>query len=47
MPIVLAALSAIGLLSALLADGIWDVLSWVTLSSPLAVMVWSMARRCG
>jgi hypothetical protein len=25
-------------MSALLADGIWDALSWVTLSSPLAVI---------
>jgi len=38
MPIVLAALSALGLVSALLGDGVWDVLSWITLWIPVAVI---------
>ena len=36
-PVVLAVVTAVGLLSALLADGIWDVLSWVTLVIPVGV----------
>jgi hypothetical protein len=40
MPIVLAVLSAFGLLSALLGDGVWDELSWITLGVPVGVIVW-------
>jgi hypothetical protein len=36
-----------GLLSALLADGIWDELSWVALAIPLAVIVWKYGRGSG
>jgi len=39
-PIALGALSAVGLITALLDDGIGDVLSWVTLAVPVAVIVW-------
>jgi hypothetical protein len=39
VPVILAALSAFGLLSALLGDGVWDVLSWFTLGIPVAVIV--------
>lgn len=42
MPIVLATVTAIGLISALLEDGLWDVLSWVALAAPLAVMAWHL-----
>lgn len=45
MPIVLALLSAMGLLSALFGDGIWDVFSWLSLSAPVVVIVWHIARR--
>lgn len=49
-PIVLAVVTAVGLLSALLADGIWDVLSWVTLAIPVGVCLayglpWRRADR--
>jgi hypothetical protein len=37
-PLLLAVVSAIGLLSALLGDGIWDVLSWLALGTPIAVV---------
>jgi len=39
MPAVLAVASAIGLLSALLGDGVFDAVSWVALALPLAVLV--------
>jgi hypothetical protein len=40
IPPILALLSLIGLLSALLGNGVWDVLSWATLAVPLAVIGW-------
>lgn len=44
-PIVLAVLTAIGLVSALLGDGIWDALSAVTLGIPCLVGAWYCLRR--
>jgi len=44
MPILLAVVSAIGLISALLGDGIWDVLSWIALATPVVVIGWHLAR---
>jgi hypothetical protein len=43
-PALLALVSAIGLLSALLGDDLWDVLSWVALATPVAVIVCCVAR---
>lgn len=40
----LAVLSLIGLLAALLGDGILDALSWVTLGIPLGVIAWCFTR---
>jgi hypothetical protein len=37
IPSVVALLSAIGLVSALVGDGIWDGLSWITLVIPIAL----------
>ncbi len=45
MPVLLYALTAVGLASALLGDGMWDVLSWCTLGAPVAVIVWALQRR--
>jgi hypothetical protein len=39
-PLVLGFLSAVGLVSALLGDGIWDALSWLALSVPVTVVAW-------
>ena len=39
-PVILAAASAAGLLSALTGDGGWDVLSWVTLAIPLLTAIY-------
>jgi len=36
-PALLAALSATGLLAALLGDGLWDALSWAALAVPVAI----------
>ncbi|MDB5974160.1 MAG: hypothetical protein JWR07_920 [Nevskia sp.] len=41
MPLLLALLSLLGLVSALLGDGAWDALSWLALGIPVAV-----ALRC-
>jgi hypothetical protein len=46
VPAVLAALTCVGLVSALLGDDLWDGLSWLTLSAPIAVAVWyALVRR--
>jgi hypothetical protein len=37
-PLTLVAVTVAGLISALLGDGVWDVLSWVLLSIPLIVL---------
>lgn len=40
IPILLAAITAAGLLSALLGDDMWDALSWAALGLPVAVCLW-------
>ena len=47
IPLLVAVVSAVGLASALLGDGIWDALSWLTLSVPivLAMTCWGVSRR--
>lgn len=45
MPIVLAVLTAVGLVAALLGDGVWDLVSAVTLGAPVAVGAWYALRR--
>jgi hypothetical protein len=42
-PAVIGLVTAVGLLSALLGDGAWDVL-WVSLDVPLAVIAWCGVR---
>ncbi len=39
-PIVIGLLSAVGLLSGLLYDGLGDVVSWLALLVPVALAVW-------
>ena len=43
-PTVLAAISSAGLLAALLGDGPWDLLSWVTLAVPVAIGLRGLLR---
>ena len=40
MPIAIGVMSAVGLISALLGDGIWDTVSWIALAIPVAVILW-------
>ena len=44
-PLAIAVLSTVGLISALVGDDIWDVLSWLTLAIPVAVILWYWPRR--
>jgi hypothetical protein len=44
-PLAIAILSGIGLISALLGDDIWDVLSWLALTVPVVVILWYWLRR--
>lgn len=45
MPVLLGLASAVGLVSALLADGFWDALSWATLGAPLLAVLWALKYR--
>jgi hypothetical protein len=40
VPVLLGVLSLVGLLSALLGDAVWDMLSWLALGIPCAVIAW-------
>jgi len=44
MPLVLALATLVGLLAALIGDGLWDALSWLLLSSLVLVVVWYIAK---
>lgn len=44
IPIVLGIACAVGLLTALVGDGVWDVLSWLLLGSLLAVIMYSWMK---
>jgi hypothetical protein len=39
MPTLLALVSAVGLISALLGDDLWDALSWLALGAPVAIIL--------
>ena len=39
-PIILAFISMAGLITALVGDGVWDVVSWIALGYVVAVTVW-------
>jgi hypothetical protein len=43
-PLALAVLTAIGLVAALLADGVWDGVSWIALAAPVAMVVWFIGK---
>jgi hypothetical protein len=45
VPLVLSAITSLGLLFALLGDGIWDAISWLLLAIPLLLLV--VLRFCG
>lgn len=41
-PVMIGLVTAIGLASALFGDESWDILSWIALSVPLAVIAWKL-----
>jgi hypothetical protein len=43
-PIVLGLITIVGLMSALLGDGVWDWLSVAALAIPVLVIVWYWSR---
>lgn len=45
IPIAIGAVSTIGLVAALVGDGLLDAVSWTTLAVPLAIILWAFARR--
>jgi hypothetical protein len=45
LPGLIALVSLIGLISALLGDGLNDWISWIGLSVPLAALLWARLRR--
>ncbi|HYG42447.1 MAG TPA: hypothetical protein VEA17_05955 [Bordetella sp.] len=47
VPIWLGVASTVGLVSALLGDGVWDGLSWVAILAPVAAVVWAWRGREG
>ncbi|GAA4807608.1 hypothetical protein GCM10023231_41040 [Olivibacter ginsenosidimutans] len=44
IPILLALATLVGLLAALIGDGLWDALSWLLLSSLVLVLVYYIAK---
>ena len=45
IPLVVAILSLIGLIGALLGDGVWDGIGWIGLGACVAVTVWALIAR--
>jgi|AGTN01.3.fsa_nt_gi hypothetical protein len=45
VPSILQILTLVGLVAALLDDGIWDVVSWIALAIPLLVIGWHLWGR--
>jgi len=44
-PIAVAVLSAVGLVGALVGDGVWDWLGWIGLGVPVVLAAWHGLRR--
>lgn len=44
-PLAIAIFSLVGLVAALLDDGLYDLLSWLGLAVPVVVIVWSLCWR--
>lgn len=45
IPTLLGVVSLVGLVAALVADGVGDALSWVALTIPVVISVWGFRRR--
>jgi hypothetical protein len=44
-PIVIGVLSIVGLLAALIGDGWWDAVSWLSLTLPILLYLFFVLRR--
>jgi len=44
-PLLLAVLTVVGLIAALLGDGVWDLVSALALGAPVAAGAWYSLRR--
>lgn len=44
-PIVIAVLSLVGLVAALIGDGPADAIAWFGLAAPVVVVVWALVAR--
>ncbi|KPA87412.1 MULTISPECIES: hypothetical protein [Pseudomonas] len=45
IPLLIAVLTAAGLFTALLGDGLWDTLSWLGLGVPTLIGIQALLRR--
>ena len=45
LPAIIAGLSLVGLIAALIGNGAHDVLSWATLAVPLGAIIWAFYRK--
>lgn len=45
VPVVLALASLVGLVAALVGDGVYDVVSWFGLAAPMVALAWALRRR--
>lgn len=45
VPAILAVVSSVGLVSALVGDGPFDLLSWIMLMVPVGAIAWACARH--
>lgn len=45
IPIVIGIFSGIGLISALTGDGVFDLISWLTLGGPVLLTLWYLFKK--
>lgn len=45
VPLIVGLLSLVGLVAALLGDGVWDAAGWITIGVSVVVLVWALAAR--
>jgi len=45
LPLLIGVISIVGLLAALLGDGVYDAVSWLGLGIPVAAVIYAYAKR--